>query len=784
MAVRLFWFVAIASSVLMLFAAISLPKAIAEDKDQVELSQYYGFKELELFKLQRRSANMLVGDLNSDGLNDLILIDNGHSRIDLLQQRRSTPKEKSDPATVNIIGSDWRFEHRKISVNKRITSMTTGDFNGDGRTDIAFFGVPDRLVVRYQPQVGDWTERVSFRLPDVQPVGWTTVAGDLNNDGKDDLVVLGKSETYVLHQQADGKLSLPDRLMNTSDKLSLAQITDLDGDGYNDLCYLAYDGANRTLCARLQRNDGDLGPELRFELNRPRSVTLFDIDGKPGDEILSIESETGRVKVHRLQRPVAKAGQLASRLIQFGFGRQGSGRNRDLATGDLDGDGLIDVVVTDPDAARMIVFKQKEGVALDLGRTCPGFDGSAQVCVDDLDGDKLAEVVILSTREKTLGLSRMRNGRLTFPQTLPVEHEPVALELADINADGRKEVVYISRKYVDRESKFTLRALKLESDGWKSQPFGNVPSVVLKLRSTPQRLVQLDVNNDKRPDFLIFLATGRSPHLLTTGDDGVPSEVDTKGGIQLGGVAAGAVFLGELDEPVILVAQKKFARNIQLGPSGQWQVVDQYNVVESNAKIVGAATINLDGRPGNEIVLIDSGVKRLRVLRRDGDLFQPWREVDTGSFTHKSTHVADLNNDGQDDLLLFGNSEFAVLYAGRTDPSLKEIASFESKLEKMFFADVVAGDLNGDGQTDLAVIDTRSQCVEVLKFFVGDESRSARLQHVLKFKVFEEKNFRKGDIGGTEPREAVVADVTHDGRDDLILLTHDRILLFPQDDGK
>ena len=42
----------------------------------------------------------------------------------------------------------------------------------------------------------------------------------------------------------------------------------------------------------------------------------------------------------------------------------------------------------------------------------------------------------------------------------------------------------------------------------------------------------------------------------------------------------------------------------------------------------------------------------------------------------------------------------------------------------------------------------------------------------------------EGHEGGTEPRESAIADVTGDGRADLILLVHDRVLVYPQDDGK
>ena len=96
---------------------------------------------------------------------------------------------------------------------------------------------------------------------------------------------------------------------------------------------------------------------------------------------------------------------------------------------------------------------------------------------------------------------------------------------------------------------------------------------------------------------------------------------------------------------------------------------------------MGAATINLDGQAGNEIVLVDSGVKKLRVLRRENNLFKPWNEIEIGDFPYHSSHVADLSGDGLKDLMLFGAGKLGVLYSGRTDPTLKEIASFETKLE-------------------------------------------------------------------------------------------------------
>ncbi|MGE5194606.1 MAG: FG-GAP repeat domain-containing protein [Deltaproteobacteria bacterium] len=755
--------------------------AAAEAEDN--LAQYYGFGRLELYKLQQRSANMLAADLNNDGRIDLILIDNSNSRLDLLQQR-AKPEASGKPAgsgKINAVENDKRFEHKKIAVDREVNSLAVGDFNGDGRKDLVYFGAPDQLTFVYQSPAGDWASRKRVRLPDVQPAMWNIAAGDLDGDGKDDVAVLGKHDTYLLYQNPGGELAAPARLMNTGENLELAQIADVDGDGRNDLCYLSKSDPDRPFGVRLQTSDGRLGPELRCELPKYRGVTFADVDGKRGHEVLAIEAQTGRVKIHQLRQAEAHPGELAGQLIQYGFGQQGGGKNRDLATGDLDGDGLIDVVVTDPESAQMIVFLQHKATGLDLGNMFPGLMGGEQVRVGDVDGDSKIDVVVLSSREKTIGISKMENGRLTFPRGIPLDKEPAVFDLVDLNGDGQVEIVFVGKDRSGSATKYTLQALTHSAAGeWRTFKFGDHDSIPVAPKSSPERLTAVDANRDGRPDFLIFAGTDRPPLVLLSNAQGVPTEVSAaEGGFGLGNVSAGGLFVGQLDQPVILVAQEKFARNVAVGEKNQWQVLDQYNASEADAKIVGAATIDLDGEPGREIVLVDQGVKKLRVLRKEGMVYRPWREVEIGSFPYRSTCVADLNGDGRDDLLLFGSGKFGVLYAGRSDPRLKTIAAYESKLEKVRFTDLVVGDLNSDGQPDIAVIDAQSQMIDILNY-----TPAAGLRHAVHFKVFEAKTLASEERAGSEPREAVIADVTGDGRPDLILLSQDRVLVYPQDDGQ
>ena len=46
--------------------------------------------------------------------------------------------------------------------------------------------------------------------------------------------------------------------------------------------------------------------------------------------------------------------------------------------------------------------------------------------------------------------------------------------------------------------------------------------------------------------------------------------------------------------------------------------------------------------------------------------------------------------------------------------------------------------------------------------------------------MFESRIFQGGEPREFEPSMAIVADVTGDGADDIVLLCHDRVLIYPQ----
>jgi hypothetical protein len=50
-----------------------------------------------------------------------------------------------------------------------------------------------------------------------------------------------------------------------------------------------------------------------------------------------------------------------------------------------------------------------------------------------------------------------------------------------------------------------------------------------------------------------------------------------------------------------------------------------------------------------------------------------------------------------------------------------------------------------------------------------------------RWQVFEQHTFRARENAVPEPREALVVDVTGDKKNDLVVLVHNRVLVYPQE---
>ena len=741
----------------------------------------YGFAGFEIYKLEWQTRRLTTADVDGDGLIDLLVANNRKAKIEVLLRRKDPVPIEAKPGVKlpNELADDRFFEKKEILTEKEVYGLVATDLNSDGKVDVAYFGRPEELVIAYGDGSGAFPRSVNIAVDGGALLTRGLAAGDLNGDGRTDLALVGKGYTAIYLQSDKGTFGEPRKLPHSDKGVTVVQIIDLDGDGRSDLVHLL-PGSPRSVRVRFGQEDGSLGPVVALRTTPWRIGSFMELDGKPGAEFVVVQRSSGVMRV--LTAAPSKDGAarplgMGSPLIHA-FEKTRGKTARSLAIGDVDGDGRDDVVVTEPDTAQVAVYLQGADGRLQSRRTFPSLAGSEMLRVADLDGDKRAEVIVLSTVESAVGVGSLSpEGRLPFPTMLKLGHKPLAMDTGDVDGDGRADLVVV----VDVNKK---RHARIYTQGIAGAEAKALDIPLEGVKSGPDALIVTDFDHDGQADLVLLSRFGAAQVFRgAKAEDGVlqfkplGSEGSQSG--MLNRLDPVSVTLADVDgdqQPEMIVASKNFARALRLDADGSLQVIDQANGRSPRSAIKGAVTADFDGDGKNEMALFDRTGNVVTLLKRDETgVLKVVGSIPVGTLDFRGMRVADLNGDKRPDLVLAGRSRFAVLYAGGTSLELVESSTFERKERFTQLGYAAAGDLNGDGGTDLAMIDNGTRSLVVLSY----DAEAGGMRERISWRVYEKKMHEAEERRGGA-REVVVADFNGDGKRDIAILVHDRLLVYTQ----
>jgi hypothetical protein len=770
------------------------------------LARYFGFGDMEILKLENGLGRPQIVDLNHDGLNDIVVINNAKSRIEFLLQRKNfKPSDKvkvsTNPDDINdLFGKEtsWRFKRVGYDLEVGAASLEVVDLNGDGLPDLVYYGRGALYIVLQQPPAKDaaakdadagprgpaWQPAKKIEIPDGLTAEGALAVGDLNGHGRMDITLLANDGVFILYQKADGSYGQPVRYPSAGRRLRRAYIADVDGDGRNDLVLLTGEEPF-PVRVRFQAADGTLGPEVRYDMPMPAVMEMISLGQSKQKVFATIAAGSGRVQLHALSPATEKA---AWPVLHYPLPVTENAGDRDTVAADLAGSGRLDVVASDPSTAEFLVFRSRAGDVLASPERFPGMMDMRKLCAGDLDKSGRAAIVALSIKEKLVGVSRFADGRLSFPKSLPVVGEPEAMDLADVDGDGTLDLVYIA-KDADPAGKgpaqrFLRTLLNIGAKESKTGPELELPD----LKDRPLDIRAADVDHDGRCDVMIINAFGPIT-LVRQGEAGKFAVVGGKDfhAALVSDVAPSALSLAPLGpkgQTAVLLAQKTFARSLVFDADKGWTVVDQYPPADPRSKLTAAGAFPLGKDGAVEVVAYDAVRGKLGILSRQADgTYRTDQEVDLGQMDVKKILGGNFGGTSPMSLLVCGAQQIALVPTVSTSKVLRKLAGYETPLPSAMFGALAVGDLNNSGKPSIALADQATGHVEILTF-----NGQAELVTATRFRVFEQpreiESGRSRPSGmresADEPRAVLIGDVTGDGKADLVLLVHDRIIIYPQ----
>jgi hypothetical protein len=350
-------------------------------------------------------------DVNKDNNLDIVVVNNDASGLWVAVLLGDGEGGFSQPRQINLAtGGCGTAQCGAIGV---------GDFNNDGSVDLAVTSrSTDSVFILRGNGSGNFevSQTISEDPSGLEPVG--IAVGDLNNDQRDDVVVVNNvsDNVGVFLAQANGTLqaaTFADSGTVNSAPNGIA-LFDANGDGKLDVA--VSNNLSSDVSVLLGDGTGGFGAPRTFVTNQePLAVAAGDLDGDAIPDLVSLNRDNNTADAAAL----LGQGDGVFKGVEDVIAEPNPNA---VVAGDIDNDGLPDLIVS-------------RSVSVCSNDTTKSCSGNA-----DCGGGNTCQ-----PNGRLLVRRSLSNGGFAAPLALQFPGDASAMGLGDFNADGRLDIVVLNR---------------------------------------------------------------------------------------------------------------------------------------------------------------------------------------------------------------------------------------------------------------------------------------------------------------------------------------------------
>ncbi|HWP81242.1 MAG TPA: FG-GAP-like repeat-containing protein [Bacteroidota bacterium] len=346
-----------------------------------------------------------VGDIDGDGKPDVVVANFGSNTVSVFRNTTAS-------------GSLTFASKVDLTVGSGPYDVALGDIDGDGKLDIVTgnYSAGTISVLRNQSPVGG----ISF-APKVDSLAgsepYSVAIADFNRDGKLDIVAANYSTLTVSvlrNQSSPGSISLQSRVPFASGNgLYPVAVGDIDGDGAADIV-VTNQSDNNVSVLRNTSTPSTISFAARVNFvtgTTPGGIGIGDLDADGKLDLVIANRNSNTISLLRNTSSIG-APSFAPKADSTTGSYPAS-----VALGDINGDGKLDVVVTNASSYTLSVFRNTSSGSISLSSRVDFATGIYPwgVIVADLTEDGKPDIGVASSGSNQLSLYR---NTIFVPSTL------------------------------------------------------------------------------------------------------------------------------------------------------------------------------------------------------------------------------------------------------------------------------------------------------------------------------------------------------------------------------